>query len=207
MMIDRSRVTSVTKNYRFWRTTGLAAFLGLFLAGFSAGCVTAEPLVAEPGTTLASLTVLEARQAPPATPQTVRWGGTIVDVTNTEDNKTRVEIVSRPLQRSGRPINDDRTDGRFIAEFNEFLDPEIYTTGRDLSVIGTVADTVEGRIGNTSYRFPLLQVTNYRYWKPLPPQRQHPHYPFHDHYYHDPFWHDRYHHDGLYGYGRIILHP
>ena len=200
-MIDRYSVTSVTKNYRIWRTAGLA----LFLAAFSAGCVTAEPLKAAPGVALATLTVAEARRAPPASPETVRWGGTIVGITNTANDTTQVEIVARPLRSSGRPINDDRSDGRFIAEFKQFLDPEIYTAGRDLSVIGTVADTVEGRIGETRYRFPLLHVSDHRYWKPLPPQRAFSHSPVHDHYHYDPFWHDRYHHDGLYG--RIILHP
>ncbi len=200
MKIARYWATSVTNSYRNWRSSGLA----LLLAGISVGCVTSEPLVVEPGISLSGLTVAEARQTPPGTPQTVRWGGTIVGIANIADNKTQVEIVSRPLQRSGRPISDDRTDGRFIAEFSDFLDPEIYTAGRELSVVGTVAGTVDGRIGKTEYRFPLVQVSDHRYWKPLPP-REYYRPPIHDHYLYDPFWHDRHRRGRLHG--RIFLHP
>ena len=203
MKIALNSATSVTNGCRIWRATGLA----LLLATVSVGCVTSAPLAPEPDVTLSKLTVEEARQAAPVAPQTVRWGGTIVGIVNTDDNKTQVEIVSRPLQRSGRPINNDRTDGRFIAEFNDFLDPEIYTTGRDLSVIGTVTDIVDGRIGETEYRFPLLLVTDHRYWKPVPP-REYYHHPIHDHYRYDPFWRDRYRYGrGGSLHGRIILQP
>ena len=203
MKIARYSAISVTNGCRIWRATGLA----LLLATVSVGCVTSAPLAPEPDVTLSKLTVEEARQTAPVAPQTVRWGGTIVGIVNTEDNKTQVEIVSRPLQRSGRPINNDRTDGRFIAEFNDFLDPEIYTTGRDLSVIGTVTDIVDGRIGETEYRFPLLLVTDHRYWKPAPP-REYYYHPIHDHYHYDPFWRDRYRYGrGGSLHGRIILQP
>ena len=203
MKIARYSAKSVTNSGRIWRTAGLA----LLLATVSVGCVTSSPLAPESGVTLSKLTVEEARQTSLVAPQTVRWGGTIVGIANTTDNKTQVEIVSRPLQRSGRPINDDRTDGRFIAEFSDFLDPEIYTAGRDLSVIGMVTDIVDGRIGETDYRFPLLLVSDHRYWKPLPP-REYYHHPIHDHYRYDPFWHDRYRYGrGGRLHGRIILQP
>jgi len=181
--------------------------LGLFLLSGSilTGCVTTERLEAGAETTLDSLTVAEAQQAVPSTPQTVRWGGTIAKVTNTASDTTQVEIVSRPLYRSGRPVVDDRSDGRFIAEFNEFLDPEIYTLGRALSVIGIVSDSVDGTVGESTYRFPRVQVSDFRYWKPRPPQREFPHSTLYDHYHNDPFWHDHYHHGGLHG--RIIVTP
>ena len=123
MKIALNSAISVTNSCRIGRTAGLA----LLMATVSVGCVTSAPLAPESDVTLSKLTVEEARQTSLAAPQTVRWGGTIVGIANTADNKTQVEIVSRPLQRSGRPINDDRTDGRFIAEFSDFLDPEIYT--------------------------------------------------------------------------------
>ena len=96
MKIARYSAISVTNGCRIWRATGLA----LLLATVSVGCVTSAPLAPEPDVTLSKLTVEEARQAAPVAPQTVRWGGTIVGIVNTEDNKTQVEIVSRPLQLS-----------------------------------------------------------------------------------------------------------
>jgi len=96
------------------------------------------------------------------------------------------------------------------AEFDEFLDPQIYTAGRELSVIGTVNDILEGSIGDMSYSFPRLVVSDFRYWAVRPQYRDHPHSTFHNHRYHnDPFWHDRYYRGGVFGrvFGRFILHP
>jgi len=195
-------LTSDAAKARHWRTSSVL----LLLASLTAGCAASQKLTPEPSVELANLTVSQAQNSPLTAPQTVRWGGTIIGVTNTADNKTHVEIVSRPLLKTGRPINDDSSDGRFVAEFDEFLDPQIYTAGRELSVIGTVNDILEGSIGDMSYSFPRLVVSDFRYWAVRPQHRDHPHSTFHNHRYHnDPFWHDRYYRGGVFG--RFILHP
>ena len=96
----------------------------------------------------------------------VRWGGTIASVENLPDNITRLEIVSRPLYRSGRPIRDDRSSGRFIAHVSEFLDPEIVTAGRDVTVTGSLQARETGLIGETEYVFPVVTTEDYTIWKP-----------------------------------------
>jgi outer membrane lipoprotein len=123
----------------------------------------------------------------------VRWGGTIAQVSNRADDVTVVEIVSRPLYSGGRPIHDDRTDGRFLAEINEFLDPEIVKVGRDMTVVGRLSRRQAGTVGESSYLFPVVEVDTYRYWKQVVPvqPRSFPHwntYPYGRYY--DPFWDD-----------------
>jgi len=105
----------------------------------------------------------------------VRWGGTIADVRNRADGSTVLEIVSRPLRAGGRPRGGDVTDGRFLAEVDTFLDPAIVTAGREVTVVGRVAGGREGRVGEMSYRFPVVAVDDYRYWKPEPPPAHFPH--------------------------------
>lgn len=114
------------------------------------------------------MSVEEARRAAPEDWRRVRWGGTIVSVRNTADGTSVLEIVSRPLRSDGRPVRNDVTDGRFLAEVDAFLDPEIIEAGRDVTVTGELEDRREGRIGEFDYLYPVVSVDDYRYWRSLP---------------------------------------
>ena len=134
------------------------------------GCATV-PAVSGP-----TLSVAEARAAgDDAGAVPVRWGGTIAEVRNTADGTTVLEVVSRPLRVGGRPRGGDTTDGRFLAEIDAFLDPAIVRAGRDVTVTGRVAGQRDGAIGETAYRFPVVAVDDYRYWRPEPPPAHFPH--------------------------------
>lgn len=110
----------------------------------------------------------------------VRWGGSIASVEN-HAAETWMEIVELPLNRYGRPIETDRSGGRFIARIDGFLDPHVYTSGRQITVAGTLEKTVAHAIGDYPYTFPLIKADAYHLWPPeaaVPP------------YYYDPYWYD-----------------
>jgi outer membrane lipoprotein len=111
----------------------------------------------------------------------VRWGGSIVAVRNLK-NETRIEVVSRRLDGTGRPLAEDRSDGRFIASVSGFLDPAVYSNGRDITVTGRVEGAVEQQIGEFAYTYPLVQSETIYLWEALPPPGRYRDY--------DPFWHD-----------------
>lgn len=108
----------------------------------------------------------------------VRWGGSIASVMNRADGSTLLEIVSRPLYSGGRPIHDDRSEGRFLALIDDFLDPEIVTAGRDMTVLGRLTGKAAGKVGESDYLFPVLLISDYRFWKPVVtvPPRHFPHW-------------------------------
>lgn len=159
-------------------------------AGLLAGCATHVP---QP-----------IRQAPPGSPTEeavrarpqafvgarVRWGGTIAGVENRE-GETVVEMVSRDLDSRGRPIESDRSTGRFLARYAGFLDPMIYTQGRLLTVVGTVDGEERRPIGRFSYNFPAVKVESHHLWEPIPEVMHEP-YSYHPFWY-DPWW-PRLHH-------------
>lgn len=93
----------------------------------------------------------------------VRWGGTIVAVTPRAE-ETCFEIVSRPLDAAARPRDVDETAGRFVGCAAGFYDPAVYDSGRELTVIGTVEELVEGEIGERSYRFPRVHIDQLYLW-------------------------------------------
>lgn len=113
----------------------------------------------------------------------VRWGGTIVAVSN-EASSTEIEIVARPLDARGRPEPVDRSQGRFLARFDGFLDPAVYAEGRELTVTGTIQGATERTIGDYPYTYPVVDVTGQYLWARRQPVSERPPYPY------DPFWYD-----------------
>jgi outer membrane lipoprotein len=108
----------------------------------------------------------------------VRWGGTIAAVDN-RSNETRIEVVARTLNSGGRPLESDRSPGRFIARITGFIDPSIYAKGRDLTVYGKLVGNETGSVGEYPYTYPVVAVEKYQLWQPLPPRNP---------YYDDPYW-------------------
>lgn len=127
------------------------------------------------------LSLAAARSASPPIGARVRWGGTIAKVENQQAD-TLIEIVERPLDGEGRPTDGDRSSGRFIAKVAGFVDPAVYESGREITVVGNLTAPVTRKIGQYVYRFPVVDVIHHYLW-PLRPVM----YPSR---YYDPFWYD-----------------
>ena len=115
--------------------------------------------------------------------QAVRWGGSIARVENRKD-ETWIEIVERPLARDGEPDRYKVGGTRFLARVSGFLDPEVYSTKRLLTVTGTLDGVTTRSIGEYPYRFPVVQVTDWYLWPPLAPRYAYPPYGY------GPYWYD-----------------
>lgn len=110
------------------------------------------------------ITVMKAREAPDANKgQRVRWGGIIAKVENYKSH-TELVIVDRPLDGSGRPIDSDKSDGRFIADISGFLEPTIFAPGRAITVVGTLEGSKRELVGEYEYDHPEVKVEAYKLW-------------------------------------------
>ena len=96
--------------------------------------------------------------------KSVRWGGTVVGVKNL-DGETRVEVIAKPLFRDGQPDNRQASEGRFIAVFDQFLDPSDYKKDSAITVVGVVTGSEVGQIGEAQYDFPQVQTTAHQLWQ------------------------------------------
>lgn len=92
------------------------------------------------------------------------WGGRITNCTNTEEG-TVFEILHLPLDREGYPTETDASEGRFIVISKNFLDCEVYSKGRYLTVVGKFKGLKEGKIDGMSYSFPMIEAQATYLWK------------------------------------------
>lgn len=102
----------------------------------------------------------------------IRWGGKIASIEN-RAQETWLEIVAQPLNRYGRPQDTDAMNGRFLARLSGFLDPQIYTTGRQITITGKLEKTIVRNIGDFPYTYPLVQAEVHYLWPPLEPAPSH----------------------------------
>lgn len=95
----------------------------------------------------------------------VHWGGVIVSSRN-QANESVVELLAYPLSDSGRPNTDTAPFGRVLAVKNGYLETLDYSAGKIASFVGTLQPSRTGRVGDTEYRYPVLQIEQSGLWPP-----------------------------------------
>lgn len=95
--------------------------------------------------------------------QKVRWGGVIITSTNLKDN-TQLEVLAYPLDDKGRPRRDESPLGRFFAVGHGYLETLDYAPGRMVTLTGQVQDVRENKVGEASYKYPVLAIDQARLW-------------------------------------------
>jgi outer membrane lipoprotein len=117
--------------------------------------------------------------------QTVILGGYIVSVENLKD-QTRIVAVQTTLGMGQKPNSKDLSQGRLILIYKGFIDPEVYTKDRQITVGGRVLDS---SANDPQSQFPYLEIEleDIHLWpveKPVAP------YPYwdDDYWYPYPWW-------------------
>jgi outer membrane lipoprotein len=115
----------------------------------------------------------------------VLWGGVIVE-TNNRQQETLIQVRQTELDYQKRPTSLDRSLGRFLIRQPGFLDPIIYSEGREITVAGEVAGQEFLPLGNRRYTYPVIAAKEIYLWERHPPYS--PYYPpwYYDPYY--PWW-------------------
>ena len=91
------------------------------------------------------------------------WGGMIVATRNLSQY-TEIEVLGYPLDRNQRPQTSRPPQGRFLVRQAGYLEEVNHAPGRHITVRGTLADNLEGRVGEASYRYPLVQAQDIHLW-------------------------------------------
>lgn len=117
------------------------------------------------------------------TGQMVLWSGEIIRTENKKEG-TLIEIIQKPEGFNHRPQKADRTDGRFLALFDGYLDTAIYEKGREVTIAGKISGRRTLPLGEIDYAYPLVKIEEVHLWPVREPQ-------IHLHDYHRPYllWH------------------
>ncbi|HTZ39219.1 MAG TPA: Slp family lipoprotein [Syntrophales bacterium] len=108
----------------------------------------------------------------------VIWGGVIIETTNLKES-TAIKVLQTALDIQERPMETDRSEGRFIVVVDRFLDPDIFKKGRQVTVGGEIAGKEIQPIGEIQYGYPVVRARELKLWEqpvPYPP------------YYYDPWY-------------------
>ena len=96
----------------------------------------------------------------------VMWGGAILSGKNLKD-ATRLEVLAYPLDSDGWPERDQKPLGRFIVSQKGYLETADYAKGRFITVVGTVIEVEKGKVGDSAYTFPVIQVRQLHLWEQI----------------------------------------
>ncbi len=121
--------------------------------------------------------------------QRIRWGGKILNIENRQST-SRLTIVAFPLNNYGRPRDTDQSPGRFIAIIDKFLEPELYSRDREITVIGNLQKSEILKVDKFPYSHPVVQVDNHYLWtvkQATPPN-------YMNHWWHDSWYNPYYPH-------------
>lgn len=119
-----------------------------------------QPIEGQPSIEMARLKATDYVEKP------VRWGGTILHTEN-KQNTSWITVVAFPLNDYGRPSQSGESLGRFIAIVDEFLEPLVYNTDREVTVSGTLLRTESRKVGDFTYNYPVVKVDHYFLWPPV----------------------------------------
>ncbi len=95
----------------------------------------------------------------------VMLGGMIVTAKNTKEG-TLIEILQKPLDTDGRPLQTDATDGRFLLLSDSFLDTAVFHPGRLVTAIAEVAGKQELPLDDIMYQYPYCTSRELHLWGP-----------------------------------------
>lgn len=100
----------------------------------------------------------------------VMFAGMIIVSRNTQEG-SYIEVLQKPMDSDGRPLQTDATGGRFIVRSDTFLDAAVYHKGRLITVIAQVIGKKEQPLDEIQYQYPLLVAKTLHLWEPSPGPR------------------------------------
>ncbi|MDP2690781.1 MAG: Slp family lipoprotein [Deltaproteobacteria bacterium] len=98
------------------------------------------------------------------TGSSVVLGGTILGIENLRD-RTIIEVLEQDMNSQLRPIDPEKSAGRFLVEFDGFRDPAIFSRGKLLTVAGRITGAQERPLGKGTYAYPVIKPIEHYLWE------------------------------------------
>ncbi len=109
-------------------------------------------------------------------------GAHVLDVTNQTDGST-IKALQVPLVMGDKPGSKDTSQGRLTIVTTAFIDPEIYTKGRNLTVAGKIIEADKEPSDRPPIPHLYVKAQELHLWPEYPSPRYRYRHP-----YDDPYW-------------------
>lgn len=101
----------------------------------------------------------------------VKVGGVVIRGKRTKD-QTEIEVLELPAKAGGPSTTDRlRSEGRFLAVREEFLDPATVPPGTPITVIGVVRGSTTRPLDESEYTYPVLDIKHLIDWNTVASQQ------------------------------------
>ncbi len=98
-------------------------------------------------------------------------GGVVISAKRTK-TQTEIAILQLPTESEGRPTRDRRrSEGRFLAVREAFLDPATVPPGTSITIIGVVQNATTRPLDESSYTYPILEIKHLIDWSTVASRR------------------------------------
>ena len=97
-------------------------------------------------------------------------GGVVISAKRTED-RTEIEVLQLPNEAGGPSTTERlRSEGRFLAVREEFLDPATVPPGTPIPVVGVVSGSTTRPLDDSEYTYPVLDIKHLTDWSAVASQ-------------------------------------
>ncbi len=93
----------------------------------------------------------------------VRWGGKIISVKQ-ENGMSIIELKHFPLMRNGFPLSNLYSQGQFVAQTSQTLDPNVYLEGLLVTFAATVTDETTPYFDRIDRVMPHIDIEHVELW-------------------------------------------
>ena len=142
----------------------LAGVLAPLLAAALGACASTPIDLEEEGVAPEPVIASQVSGTPELARGTVLWGGTIIGTANLEVG-SQLEVIAYPLDRTQRPQLGLPSQGRFLVDSDDYLEPLDYAEGRQVTVLGTLEGLDEVRVGEARREFPVVRPSRMHLWR------------------------------------------
>jgi outer membrane lipoprotein len=98
-------------------------------------------------------------------------GGVVIRAKRME-NRTEIEVLQLPAEAEGLSTTARlRSEGRFLAVREEFLDPATVPPGTPITIVGVVSGSITRPLDDSEYTYPILEIKHLTDWSTVASQR------------------------------------
>jgi outer membrane lipoprotein len=91
-------------------------------------------------------------------------GGQVLQATRLQDS-TKLVILQLPLQDDEKPTMElTRSEGRFVAFHQTFLDPATVPSGTRMTLVGEITGSMTQSLDETTYTYPTMTIKHFKVW-------------------------------------------